>query len=133
MVAAAIVLAALPARSAINWPYLLPGVKAQPGASAPRIIALTFDDGPDETTLRIARYLNGESIPATFFLLGVRAKARPDIVGELAALGFELGNHSMTHANLTKLDESELRAELVDCNEAIAAAMGASPRYFRPP
>jgi peptidoglycan/xylan/chitin deacetylase (PgdA/CDA1 family) len=60
----------------------------------PKTLALTFDDGPGEHTLRIARYLADQGVSATFFVVGERAAGREWILDELTRLGHTVGNHS---------------------------------------
>lgn len=72
-----------------------------------RHVALTFDDGPGERTLELARYLASESIPATFFVVGRRADSERGraVLRELRALGHLVANHTYSHVNMTRTDE----------------------------
>jgi peptidoglycan/xylan/chitin deacetylase (PgdA/CDA1 family) len=124
---------ALPGSSAINFAYLTPGLNAKPAASIPKIVLLTFDDGPDATTLKIAHYLSGEKLPAVFFLVGKKVQANPAAAHELAALGFDIGNHSMDHADLSRAENGRLKSEVEECSQIISDAAGKKPVYFRPP
>ena len=134
LLALAIVLVcAQPASTAANYKYLLPGVSERPGGALPGIVALTFDDGPDDVTVAIAQYLAREGVPATFFLVGSRVAKRPDVVRELAGLGFELGNHSVTHPDLRKLPADKMSGEISECSRLIGDITGERPRFFRPP
>src|ERR687888_851139 len=73
-----------------------------------RRIALTFDDGPDPRwTPRIAATLQRLHVPATFFVIGSAAVRHPDIVRMLHRDGFELGNHTFTHSDLSRLPSWE--------------------------
>ena len=99
-----------------------------------RRIALTFDDGPDPTwTPRIAATLVRLGVPATFFVVGERVVRYPDVVAELTRDGFELGNHTFQHVDLSALPgwERDLQVSMTDT--AIAGAAGIRPRFFRPP
>jgi len=124
---------AQPASTAVNYKYLLPGISERPGGTLPRVVALTFDDGPGDTTLSIARFLAREGVPATFFLVGSRVAKRPDVVRELAGLGFDLGNHSVTHPDLRKLQADKMKGEIDECSRLIGDITGKRPRFFRPP
>jgi peptidoglycan/xylan/chitin deacetylase (PgdA/CDA1 family) len=99
-----------------------------------RRVALTFDDGPArDWTPRIARELRRLHAPATFFLVGSQVVRHPGIVGQLHRDGFELGNHSFTHADVSR-QPGWLRSLEVEATEnAVAAAAGVRPRLFRPP
>lgn len=124
---------AQPASATANYKYLLPGISERPHGTVPGVITLTFDDGPDDVTVAIAQYLARQGIPATFFLIGSRVAKRPDVVRELAGLGFELGNHSMTHPDLRKLPMEKMKSEVDECSRLIGDITGKRPRFFRPP
>lgn len=119
---------------AINLAYLLPGVQLKQPRHFSQSVVLTFDDGPDTNyTLQIAHYLSRRGVPATFFLVGHRVKSAPSIVAELGKLGFELGNHSFSHRDLSALSGEEIQSELSETNQLIRRYAGVSPRFFRPP
>lgn len=99
----------------------------------PPAIALTFDDGPSEWTLDIAKALEAHGCHGTFFLLGANVVKRPEIVGELAAAGHELGNHLWSHSNPEHQTSAAIRAEIDRTADAINAAGGGLPRLVRPP
>src|SRR5205085_11172613 len=97
-------------------------------------IALTFDDGPDpEWTPRILETLARRDVPATFFVVGERAKRAPDVVRTIAAAGHDLGNHSWSHPNLWFCTPSRTAAEIDPTQDLLADLTGTAPRYFRPP
>jgi cellulose synthase/poly-beta-1,6-N-acetylglucosamine synthase-like glycosyltransferase/peptidoglycan/xylan/chitin deacetylase (PgdA/CDA1 family) len=105
----------------------------QPPAGGRRI-ALTFDDGPDPRwTPRIAAELRRLRVPATFFVLGSKVVRHPDLVRELHDQGFELGNHTFSHADVAALPGWELSLQLGLTENAVAGATGVRPRLFRPP
>lgn len=74
------------------------------------VLCLTFDDGPDvgckgtsgPQTLNLARFLHEQGIPATFFVLGDRAKESLDTLVTLRNMGHLIGNHTNSHPNLVK-------------------------------
>jgi cellulose synthase/poly-beta-1,6-N-acetylglucosamine synthase-like glycosyltransferase/peptidoglycan/xylan/chitin deacetylase (PgdA/CDA1 family) len=99
-----------------------------------RKLALTFDDGPDPRwTPRITATLRRLGVPATFFVVGSQVARHPDVVRSLDADGFELGNHTFTHADLAALPgwERDLQIGLTD--NAVAGALGRRLRLVRPP
>jgi peptidoglycan-N-acetylglucosamine deacetylase len=99
-----------------------------------RRLALTFDDGPAPgLTDRVLAELRQRNIKATFYLIGNRVKSAPDLAAQTLAEGHELGNHSTTHPALGKLSDDRVESELRGCQEAIHAATGALPVWFRPP
>lgn len=97
-------------------------------------VALTFDDGPDpEVTPQILNILNQYEARATFYMVGNSVEYYPEIAREVAEEGHEIGNHTMTHADLTTSPEEEAIYEIDKTNELIAEATGQIPTSFRPP
>ena len=97
-------------------------------------IAMTFDDGPSaENTPRLLEILKQRNIKATFFLIGQSAAANPDIVRRILAEGHEVGNHSWTHPQLSKLSDDRVTAEITKTQDAIKDASGYTPTLLRPP
>lgn len=77
------------------------------------MVALTFDDGPDGTwTPQVLDLLYENDARATFFLLGERLNDNQLLVEEMASAGHEIGNHTDTHPDLTKLTDFEVQFEL---------------------
>jgi peptidoglycan/xylan/chitin deacetylase (PgdA/CDA1 family) len=102
--------------------------------NAPRKLALTFDDGPNpKITPELLDLLDGFHARATFFVIGRFASECPEMLREIVKRGHMLGNHTASHPNLFWRSASQIREELRQCNEAISAATGAPPRWFRPP
>ena len=101
---------------------------------AGRRVVLTFDDGPDPRwTPRIAALLRRLGVPATFFVVGERVVEHPDLVASLKDQGFELGDHTFNHADLTTTPGWEQHLEMSMSDVAIAGAADVRPRFFRPP
>jgi peptidoglycan/xylan/chitin deacetylase (PgdA/CDA1 family) len=99
-------------------------------------VALTFDDGPDPVnTPRMLDLLRRYKIKATFCLIGVRARAHPELVRRIVAEGHSLCNHSWRHLlTLGRQSPDAIRADLARTLAVIhAAAPGAKVRYFRAP
>jgi cellulose synthase/poly-beta-1,6-N-acetylglucosamine synthase-like glycosyltransferase/peptidoglycan/xylan/chitin deacetylase (PgdA/CDA1 family) len=104
------------------------------GEKPGRRVALTFDDGPDpDWTPRIAALLLRLRVPATFFVVGDHVVRYPGIVADLAHDGFEIGNHTFTHADLAPLAAWQRNLQLSMTDSAIAGAAGVRPRFVRPP
>jgi peptidoglycan/xylan/chitin deacetylase (PgdA/CDA1 family) len=104
------------------------------GPSRARHVALTFDDGPiDALTNRTLDALDGTGHRATFFVLGQRAQQSPEIMKRIAALGCEVGNHSYSHARLSRLNQKEIAGEFRRTEAVIRATLGRAPRFVRPP
>jgi peptidoglycan/xylan/chitin deacetylase (PgdA/CDA1 family) len=100
----------------------------------PGELALTFDDGPNATwTPRLLDILAKHEVRATFFLLGSRAAAQPELVRRIATAGHTIGNHSWSHPNLARTRSSRVREELRQTSETLQQITGARVRFFRPP
>lgn len=97
-----------------------------------KMIALTFDDGPNYNTSKVIDVLNKYDIKATFFVLGSRAINNKDILKKMADSGMEIGNHTYNHLLLTKYDEDKIRSEIEDTSEVIYSATKKRPKLLRP-
>lgn len=103
-------------------------------APAARIVALTIDDGPTrEWTPRLLSILRRHGAKATFFRVGRRALARPDLVKQTAEAGHEQGNHTWAHEDLTGHDEAFDRRSLERTHELLTKLTGRPPTLCRPP
>ncbi|QDX91372.1 polysaccharide deacetylase family protein [Brevibacillus laterosporus] len=99
-----------------------------------KVVALTFDDGPDPTyTPRILETLHKNGILATFFVLGSQADKYPVIMQWIKKAGHEIGNHGYHHYDLNKLTEQEIYDEIKQAEKSIYKATGVLPQYYRPP
>jgi len=97
-------------------------------------IALTFDDGPDAYyTPQILDILKQYNIKATFFIIGVRAQAHPEIVHRIFAEGHSIGNHSWDHPVLTKMQADKVKEEVDKTEQEIYKITGIKTAMFRPP
>jgi peptidoglycan-N-acetylglucosamine deacetylase len=100
-----------------------------------KVVALTFDDGPDPLyTPQVLQLLDVYQVKATFFLLGRQAEAYPDLVRQMKAKGHTLGNHSFSHPfNLSLMPREEIRREILRGQEALFRITGEYPALFRSP
>ncbi|MCM3783072.1 polysaccharide deacetylase family protein [Neobacillus mesonae] len=100
-----------------------------------KLIALTFDDGPErEETTQILDLLKKHHAKATFFVLGKWAKERPDLIAREIAEGHEVGNHTYYHTFGDRIkDANAYLQELEAADQAIEEAGGVKPKLFRPP
>lgn len=98
-------------------------------------VALTFDDGPDPlTTPRVLDALDAAQHKATFFVLGWKVAAHPELVAEIVARGHQLGLHGYHHERLYSFKPPRAVAEdLTRCQDAIQRAAGVRALLFRPP
>ena len=103
------------------------------GTRTRRAIALTFDDGPSESTPELLEILARHRVPATFFQCGANVRRLTSVAREVAAAGHEIGNHTDTHPRLDFKPRDFIRRELGEAQETIERATGIRPRYFRAP
>ncbi|QRG66897.1 polysaccharide deacetylase family protein [Brevibacillus choshinensis] len=99
-----------------------------------KVMALTFDDGPDpEYTAQIAALLREYNAKATFFMVGSRVKAFPQVARQLVSENHELANHTYSHPDVRRISNDRLQAEMEKTQEIIYASTGVRPQLFRPP
>lgn len=98
-----------------------------------RLVALTFDDGPGPQTAEILAELQRLHAPATFFIVGSMAAARPDLVRAEARAGMQIGNHTWSHPPMPTLSRAAQRAQIESTNAILRRLTGRRPRFFRPP
>jgi len=109
----------------------IPGSGYGPGD---RVVALTFDDGPDRTyTPQILSVLRRYGAPATFFEVGYEVAARPELTAALAAAGMSVANHTSHHVDLTRIAPSAWASEVDVTTQLISHADGQVVRCLRPP
>ncbi len=97
-------------------------------------IAISFDAawGADKTR-EIMSICDSYGVKATFFLVGYWVEEYPDMVKEIYNNGFEIGLHSNTHPDMTKLSKKEIKQELETNISLIEELTGFRPKLFRPP
>ena len=105
-------------------------------AGRPKLIALTFDDGPyPVTTPLLLQTLADLRVPATFFVIGRDAEQYPALTRTIAAAGHEIADHTSTHPDLDRLEPAGVTAE-VRAGAATLQRIAPDPaelRFFRPP
>jgi peptidoglycan/xylan/chitin deacetylase (PgdA/CDA1 family) len=120
----------------VLWPHSgMYGHALSRGKAGARKVALTFDDGPHPITTRaVLELLRAHDARATFFLLGHKVEAHPDVVREIHAAGHTLGIHGFEHDHLFSLrSPAYARAQVERAQRAIERACGVTPTLFRPP
>lgn len=104
------------------------------GLGDPDRVALTFDDGPNQTsTPRFIDALATRGVHATFFLLGSFLARAPGLGRDLVAAGHEVAVHGWTHRHLLVRGPTATYDDLARTRALIAEATGLVPRFFRPP
>jgi len=97
-------------------------------------VALTFDDGPNPYyTQQVLAVLQQYGIKATFFCIGRQVAQYPSLVKQEYAAGNVIGNHTWSHADLTKLSSDAILTQINATSDAIQQAVGVRPTFFRPP
>jgi peptidoglycan-N-acetylglucosamine deacetylase len=104
------------------------GVPVFCGAGNVRDVALTFDDGPGPYTAEVLGILRRYNAQATFFVVGNRVRYWPRLPSAEGAIG-AVGDHTWSHADLTRLPRRAARREV----DRPLAAIGGRVRLFRTP
>ena len=104
-------------------------------AAESKLIALTFDDGPNTTTTNdVLDVLAEYDAKASFFLIGDNINAESAAsVKRAYDMGMEIDNHSKTHSNMSKMTPEEIQAELAFVDEKVTEIIGEPTKFFRPP
>jgi len=102
------------------------------GPTESRRVALTFDDGPDARTADYVEVLDELGVPATFFVCGAHAEARPELVREYVRRGHQVGGHGYDHTRFTKLAPRALLDQCVRTDRAIGG-QSTGRSWVRPP
>ena len=99
-----------------------------------KVVSISFDAswGADKT-IPILDILDQYGVKTTFFLVGGWVDKYPDMVKEIFARGHEIGNHSNTHPQMSKLGEEGIRDELRMMSDKVEKLTGVRPTLFRPP
>ena len=88
-----------------------------------RVVALTYDDGPDpRNTERMLDVLDEHDVKATFFMVGQQVEKHPALARMVAARGHEVGNHSWSHRRMIFVSPTTVREEIDRTDEALLAA-----------
>ena len=97
-----------------------------------KLVALTFDDGPNHNTNRILDILDKYNVKATFFVLGTNINGNEGIIKRMNDLGMEIGNHTYSHRLLTKLEDDEIKKEIKNVDDLIFNITNKYPSLIRP-
>jgi peptidoglycan/xylan/chitin deacetylase (PgdA/CDA1 family) len=123
----------------ITWNFFVESTNRLPLSLAQlrdntRPIALTFDDGPTENTLKVLDILKKENIKAAFFVIGKQIPGYEEILKRIEEEGHLIGNHTYSHeAKFYLQSANKMTADIQACNEEIARVVGYAPNIFRPP
>lgn len=99
-----------------------------------KVVALTFDDGPDEPyTEQILQVLDKYGVKATFFVLGGNAKAYPQLIKQMMIKGHELGNHTMHHDKMRDKSVEKMANDIQSVDTILRNLGYEKPIPFRAP
>nr|WP_306665374.1 polysaccharide deacetylase family protein [Streptococcus anginosus] len=99
-----------------------------------KLVALTFDDGPNAaTTPQALDILAKYHVKGTFFMLGKNVAGNEQLVKRVHDEGHEIGNHSWSHPQLPTLALEQAKKQIEDTQAALRAVIGESPKMMRPP
>lgn len=100
-----------------------------------KVVLLTIDDAPDNHALEMAKTLKSLNAPAIFFVNGhfLDTDEEKVVLKEIHDMGFAIGNHTQTHANLKQLSEEEQLVEIMKVSESVEEIIGEKPKFFRAP
>lgn len=123
----------------LYWAFMAPSAQVfgrypYRGERVDRVVALTFDDGPNEPyTSQIADLLDDKRIRGTFFQVGACVERHPETTDRLIAAGHVVGNHSMTHQFTTYLRPGAFRREIDQNQRLLGERLGRTPALARTP
>lgn len=104
------------------------------GGTSEKLLALTFDDGPDPTfTSQVLDALKLLQAPATFFEIGGNMVKYPELVRRIVQEGHEVGSHTFNHTNIAQMSDQWLRLDLNATQEVFNSITGRNMVLFRPP
>lgn len=109
--------------------------KEQVDLTGKKVIALTFDDGPNTTTtVEMLDQLEKYEVVASFFVVGNSiTEESGEVMKRAYDMGCEIGNHSQTHSDMTKMTEEDIREEIRYTSDMVEEITGEAPHFFRPP
>ena len=105
-------------------------------AERKKMVALTFDDGPDSTyDKHILDILNQHNVKATFFMVGLNVHEHPQVARSINIEGHAIGCHSYNHPdNMANMTKDSAFTEQIERNQAVfSSVLGKKPAFFRPP
>lgn len=101
---------------------------------APKLVALTFDDGPKaRTTAKLLDGLDQRGVKATFFLIGAQIEENRDLVARMGRSGHQVGIHTYDHVALNELSEADVTAQVGRTRKLLQELLGEETFFLRPP
>ncbi len=114
---------------------VMPVQKTDAADTETKLIALTFDDGPNTTTTNeVLDILEEYNAKASFFLIGTNINDdSAKSVKRAYDMGCEIDNHSKTHSNMGSMSPEDIKAEIAYVDEKVTEITGEPTKFFRPP
>ncbi len=110
------------------------GTTVVSGPLGQRVVALTYDDGPNPPyTDRILDVLKKENVHATFFVVGLAVQAHPQTLRRMNHEGHAIGNHTWDHSHLVMLSRAQIHTQLMRTDATLQRVAGVRTRLMRPP
>ena len=103
------------------------------GDTSRAVLALTFDDGPSESTPALLEVLAKHGVRATFFMCGKNVRRLPEVARQVHAQGHEIGNHTDSHPRFDFKSPDYIYREIAAAQDTIQETTGVTPRLFRAP
>ncbi len=100
-----------------------------------KLIALSFDDGPNTTTtVHMLDVLKKHGVKASFFVIGknITEESAKSMIRAYQE-GHDIENHSLTHSAMSQLTPDSIRSEVAATSALVKRYVGKAPRFFRPP
>lgn len=100
-----------------------------------KVVLVTIDDAPDTYSLEMAETLKALEVPAIFFVNGhfIDSDEEKERLKAIHEMGFAIGNHTQTHANLSDISEEQQKEEILQVSTTIEQVIGEKPIFFRAP
>lgn len=97
-----------------------------------KLIAFTFDDGPNYNTVKVIDTLKKYNATATFFVMGKNIKGNEEVIKYMQESNMEIGNHTYNHLLLTKYSKEKIQEEITKTSNLIFDITGSYPTLLRP-
>lgn len=114
---------------------LLMAAQTMMGQAQEKLIALSFDDGPNTTTtVHMLDVLKKHGVKASFFVIGKNiTEESAKVMKRAHDEGHDIENHSLTHSAMSQLSPDSIRKEVAMTSAKVKQYVGKVPRFFRPP
>lgn len=100
-----------------------------------KVVLLTIDDAPENHAVEMAATLKELDAPAIFFVNGhfLQTEEGKEALQTIHDMGFAIGNHTYSHQQLSLVDESVQKEEILELSQLIEEIIGEKPKFFRAP